>query len=420
MPLTISPQFEKDIATLKNYTKQTLRYLSRNSRINANGVEVRVERHATQALRSAGEAESLVVVGWPGAGKSGVLHDFVESAIEVGRDVVFIAVDQIAARSLGELRNEIGLDHELFEVLLNWPGEGNGVLVVDALDAARADPAAAMLLALLSVVATSGSRWQVVASIRKYDLRHNPELRRLFQGTLGVAGAPELQDDEFTSLRHLNVPLFTDEELTSVRSQAPSLDALLRIAPPVLLDLLRVPFNLHLAAEILESRIDVKELTPIRTQSELLSRYWEHRVSAGAAGDLRERVLRRACKLMIEDRRLRTERHRLIESDDASALGELLSSQVLVEWQPPGASGPLRQVITFSHDILFDFAASQLFLPHEVEDVARSLGADPDLVVMIRPSIVLRYQQLWDTNREAFWWLLFRICGDLRYRRLGS
>jgi hypothetical protein len=50
VPLKISPHFENDIATLKNYSKQTLRYLSRNSRITASGVEVRVER---QVHRSA-------------------------------------------------------------------------------------------------------------------------------------------------------------------------------------------------------------------------------------------------------------------------------------------------------------------------------------------------------------------------------
>ncbi|HEX3352833.1 MAG TPA: hypothetical protein VHS34_08435 [Terriglobales bacterium] len=32
------------------------------------------------------------------------------------------AVDQIGATSLGEVRNEIGLEHELMEVLQNWTG----------------------------------------------------------------------------------------------------------------------------------------------------------------------------------------------------------------------------------------------------------------------------------------------------------
>jgi hypothetical protein len=360
-----------------------------------------------------------VLVGWPGAGKSGVLHDFAESCISEGRDVVFIAVDQIGARSLGELRNEIGLDHELIEVLLNWSGERTGILIIDALDAARADPASTALLPLIRAIATAESRWRVVASIRKYDLRYSPALQELFRGNLGFAVAPELQDPEFALSRHLNVPLFTDEELDELRRLAPGMDALLQIAPPVLQDLLRVPFNLRLMADILESGIDVNELRPIRTQSELLSRYWAYRV-AGTGGDLREHILRLACELMIQARRLRTERQRLVEPGSASALGELLSSQVLVEWQPPGASGPLRHIVSFSHNILFDFAASQLFLPKEPEDLARLLAADPDLSLMIRPSVVMHYQQLWGVHRNTFWALLFRVCGDAQIPFIGK
>ena len=413
------PRFERDIAILKNHATETVRYLAHNSQIPAGGTAIRVQRRATEALRSASELNSLVVVGWPGAGKSGVLHDFAESRINEGRDVVFIAVDQIGAKSLGELRNEIGIDHELLQVLINWPGEQKGLLVIDALDAARGDPAATALLALIRAIEMAGTRWQVVASIRKYDLRYNPELRELFRGSLSPAIGPDLQDSEFANLRHLNVPLFTDQEMEEVRKQAPSLERLLQIAPQALQDLLRVPFNLRLMADILESGIDVRELRPIRTQSELLNRYWTYRVG-GAGGDLRERIIRRTCELMIRARRLRAERQSLVEPGAAAALEELFSNQVLVEWQPSGASVPQRQVVAFSHHILFDFAVSQLFLPPEPDQVVQLIAADPDLVVMIRPSIVMRYQQLWETDRGAFWALLFRMCGDTPIPNIGK
>jgi hypothetical protein len=405
-------RYDKDISKLRNHAKETVRYLAHNSRIPVGRTEVRVDRLATGAIRQASESESLVVVGWPGAGKSGVLHDFAESAIDEGRDVVFIAVDQIGATSLGELRDELGLEHELIEILRNWPGQRSGILVIDALDAARGDPASGALLNLIRAIVTSGGRWRVVASIRKYDLRYSPGLRELFRGTLTPAIPLNLQDREFGTLRHVNVPLFTDEELDEVRNQAPALDALLRIAPPVLFDLLRVPFNLRLMAEILESGVDVSELRPIRTQSELLNRYWAYRVASTSGGDLRERLLRRVCTLMIEARRLRAERQRVVEPGSAEALQQLLSNQVLVEWQPSTDAMPQRQQLAFSHNILFDFAASQLFLPSESADLVRLLAADPDLILMLRPSIVVRYQHLWETNREGFWALLFATCAD--------
>ena len=119
-------RYDKDISKLRNQARETVRYLRHNSRIPVGGAEVRVDRLATEVVRQASETGSLVVVGWPGSGKSGVLHDFAESAIDAGRDVVFIAVDQIGATSLGELRNELGLEHELIEILRNWPGHRHG------------------------------------------------------------------------------------------------------------------------------------------------------------------------------------------------------------------------------------------------------------------------------------------------------
>ncbi len=180
----------KKTLTLRNHAKKTLRNLSHNSRIMVGGTEVRVRRHAVDTIYLASESDSLVVVGWPGAGKSGVFHDLVESLLNGGRDVVFIAVDQIGATSLGELRNEIGLEHELVEVLPNWPGGQTGILVIDALDATRGDPASAALLNLIRAVANSGTRWHVVASIRKYDLRYSPGLHDLFRGGFDPAPAP--------------------------------------------------------------------------------------------------------------------------------------------------------------------------------------------------------------------------------------
>jgi hypothetical protein len=163
-----------------------------------------------------------------------VLHDFAESRINEGRDVVFIAVDQIGARSLGELRHEIGIDHDLLDVLLNWPGPDKGLLVIDALDAARGDPAGAALLELIRAIVTAGTRWQVVASIRKYDLRYNPGLRDLFHGSQGPAIAPDLQDSEFANWRHLNVPLFTDHEMDELRRQSQADSHTERTPEPIL------------------------------------------------------------------------------------------------------------------------------------------------------------------------------------------
>jgi len=54
--------------------------------------------------------------------------------------------------------------------------------------------------------------------------------------------------------------------------QSPELKVLIEQAGPKLKELLVVPFNLRLLADLLNKGVDVEELTPIRTQLELLEK----------------------------------------------------------------------------------------------------------------------------------------------------
>ena len=347
----------------------------------------------------------------PGAGKSGALHDLVQELRDEGRDVVFLAVDHFAARSLGEIRQELGIDHDLTEILANWPGTTPAFLVIDALDAARAEPAVRTIRDLIRVIVGQQGRWHVVASIRKFDLRYSQELKQLFAG-----GPPttleEFADPEFHSIRHLNVPRLSDEELAQIGHQSPELQQLIDGAPQELRELLRIPFNLRLMAELLGAGIAPADLTPIRTQLELLDRYWSHRViRSDGQGDAREGVLRRACEEMVKARALRVDRSYVAEPTLSALLTDLLSTQVLTEWQPSEALAPDRYVLTFSHHVLFDYAVERLLLRGTPEALVKRLTDDPELVIVVRPSLVLHFQHLWtaDPRRAQFWHLVFQI-----------
>lgn len=420
VPLKTAPSYAGDVVKLRKYTESTLSYLEHNSRIAMGTTVIRAERAVVSALQQASEADSVVVVGVPGAGKSGVLHDYCQALINEGRDVICLATDQIAARSLGELRNELGLEHEILDTISNWPGNKNGFLVIDALDATRGDPAGAALVTLMNAVVRKKSRWRVAASIRKYDLRYSPVLRELFRIQTASGISAEFRDTEFSFVRHVNVPLFTDNELASVRQQSQELDHLLATAPAALHELVRVPFNLRLMADIVHGGLSIAELRPIRTQSELLTRFWQHRVLEASDADLRERVIQNACRFMIADRRLRTDRQKIVEPGSSAALQALLSGQVLIEWQAHSAAVPNRHIVAFAHNILFDFAASQLFLPRDADQVAEVLSHDPDLVLIIRPSFVMRFEQLWREDRPEFWKLLFHVSAAPNIPTIGK
>ena len=93
--------YRLDIQKLKQHSVTTLRALSDLSTIRVGERIVKVDRPSSAALRNAAEQQLIVVVGEPGAGKSGVLHDLVGAFISEYRDVVFLAVDRLEARKSG-------------------------------------------------------------------------------------------------------------------------------------------------------------------------------------------------------------------------------------------------------------------------------------------------------------------------------
>ncbi len=393
-----------DLERLRQHTSATLDRTAEFAKIRVGDSEVRITRGSGAALQRMAAVGSLVVVGEPGAGKSGALHDLVAELVAEGRDVVFLSVDAIAAESLGELRAELGLSRDLSDVLRGWIGTEPAFLVVDALDAARSERAARTFRDLITSTQEGGGRWRVVASIRKFDLRYSPEIQQRFAGTPDE----EFKDPEFARVLHLNVPSLTDRELDQLSNQNPELRRLVREANAPFLDLLRVPFNLRLAGDLLGSGVPPDELTAIRTQLGLLDRYWLHRVIRNdRQRNAREGVLELAAKEMVRTRQLRAPRRRVATDLTTSpALEDLLSAHVLAEWQRSPAAAPEGDFLTFAHHVLFDYAVARLILRSlAADDLARHLAEQAELILAVRPSLTLHFQHLWavDDTRFAFW-----------------
>jgi len=400
--------YRSDIERLKEYSEETLKNLAYLAQIRAGSTLIKIHRQCTAALRSSAEDNSILVVGEPGAGKSSVLHDFVNAIKQEGLDYVFLAADRLPVGSLGGLRPGIDLEHDITQVLENWPGQKPAFLVIDALDAARGEPAQKIIQDIIREVAGKNNRWRVVASIRKFDLRYGAEIQELFRGEPPT----EFQDPEFKSIRHLNIPPLSEEELGQVSFQAPELHTFISGAPTELQDLLRVPFNLRLLSELRGAGINSCDLMPIRTQLDLLDRYWGNRViRQDGYGDARDAALQKACEKMVEARMLNVDRLKVVEPDSSPHIYDLLSSQVLIEWQPGPTARPERYTLSFSHHVLFDYAVARLLFRGAPENFIDRLVKDPELVIVVRPSLLFHFRYLWscDDDRKQFWGLVFRV-----------
>ena len=404
--LRATQSYAPDIDKLKQYSSDTYQSLTDLAEIRCGDSVIKIVRESSKDLASAATAHSLLVVGEPGAGKSGALHDLYNALQGDGFDAVFLAADRIASATLGALRDDLGLAHNLPDVLANWPGAQPGCLIIDALDAARAEQSAKVLRDVIQRVKAAGSRWHVVASIRKYDLRYSPSLRKLFGGT-SESLTREFTDPEFVDIQHINIPRLTHDELHQISDQSAVLFETLESAPPNLKSLLGVPFNVRLVAELIGGGIPATELTLIDTQHGLLTRYWNWRViGEDGRGESRERVLHRICSNMVTQRHLRVERS-AITMADPSALNDVLSAHVIAEWQPKGSPTLDRSLIVFAHHVLFDFAVARLLLAGEVNKTVTIFADDLDLCIVIRPSLVLHFHTLWAIDRSRFWELLF-------------
>jgi len=418
--------YRDDIQRLRAHSARVVRSLAKHASIQLGGSDLRIQRPYASLLKETAEIGSVLVVGEPGVGKSGVLHSLSEILRDEQRDVVVLAAHQPPFFSPGGLRDELQLDHNPVDVLANWPGSQPAFLLIDALDAAREELSAAALRGLIREVGERGGRWNVVASIREYDARYSRELANMFKGTPPKGSAAALVGGPFARVRHMVIGRLTDDELQQISALgAPELASFLKSASTEVAKLLHNPFNLRLAAELLNGGTDPLAIQDVRTQLELLDLYWLERVR-GSSMDSREPVLRKVVKAMSRERVLNVDRD-LVEGEVAAVrhILDLLSEQVLIEWRPQPSDAPRSSTIAFAHHVLFDYAVERLLLRRNARRLVAFLTDDPAFVLLGRPSLVMHFHYLWGLGasggtQDEFWETALAICGQTGIPEIGK
>ena len=313
--------YRRDIRRLRDHSDRVIGRLAEHGSIRLGGADLRIQRPYVSLLREAAETGSVLVVGEPGAGKSGVLHSLFEALREEGREVIVLAAQQPSFVSSGGLRDELRLDHDVVDVLANWPGTRPAFLLIDALDVARTEPSAEALRTLIREVSERENQWNVVASIREYDARYSQDLAVIFDGPPPDGPVPPLAGGRFARMRHVVVGRLTNGELQEIGNLgAPKLAQLLESASTAVAEPLRNPFNLRLAAELLDRGTDPQAIRDVGSQLDLLDLYWQERVLGGGSARearSRETVLRGAVEAMSRERVLHVDRD-LVETEVAA------------------------------------------------------------------------------------------------------
>lgn len=422
--------YRDDIQRLRDHSDRVTHLLAEHASIRLGSASVRIQRPYIPLLRAAADTGSVLVVGEPGAGKSGVLYSLFEMLREEGCEVIVLAAQLLPVESSGGLRDELRLDHEVVDVLANWSATRPAFLLVDALDAVRTEASGAALRTLIREVSERAMAWNVVVSIREYDARYSPDLPAIFKGTPPDGPIPPLVGIPFARMRHLVVGRLTNDELRQVRELgATELAKLIESAPAAVSELLRNPFNLRLAADLLDNGTDPQAIQDVGSQLELLDLYWQERVLWGGAhaeAPSREFVLRRAVKAMVQGRVLHVDQDLVVTEGAAGPpIRDLLSEQVIVEWKPRSEETPRSSSLTFAHHVLFDYAVARLLLRRDTHRLVEFLSADRAFVLLGRPSLVMHFHYLWARDqpggaREGFWETVLAVCASADIPEIGK
>ena len=129
------PEIEPDLRELDAESKRTLEAFHQNHRDQL-GERVTLDRPVVGEVAARAANGSLLVIGEPGAGKTGVLMALTRRLKESGSRVWFLSVDGYEANSLPSLEKELNLHHRVTDILGFAAEDGRTVLMLDGLDAA--------------------------------------------------------------------------------------------------------------------------------------------------------------------------------------------------------------------------------------------------------------------------------------------
>ncbi|WP_244978787.1 ATP-binding protein [Bradyrhizobium pachyrhizi] len=378
-----APDYDADLGRIAAASDAELERLAVHTHLPIAG-GIPIPRESAVPLATAIASGSLIVVGEPGAGKTGALVALARSRRDAGQVVVFLSVDRFPGVGIAsDLQSELHLDHPLVDVLAAAPGAEPKLLVVDALDAARGGPAEgvfAQLIEQASMLAEAG--WIVAASIRTFDLRNG---RRFRDAMRGSPLDPAFSDPSLGTVRHFQIPRLTDADLTAAGTHAPALDDLLTAAPGMLRDLLRNVFNLSLAAQLITDGATPDSIRTVSTQSDLIDAYEDRRL----IGTSLQQAAAAAVNEMIRRRRLAIRK-------------VVIGHERLDDVVRSGVLSDAGDLVSFSHHVLFDHVAGRFFL--DWDDPLRligQLGGDSSIALMLAPGLRFAVERLWRSDRDG-------------------
>ena len=346
-----------------------------------------------------------VVIGSPGVGKTYILKEFLGQLNSEDIPHLFLPIDLLGDSNPEEWPDGFSFRGDLIDALKSIPiPDKKGIIVFDGFDAARDDRKRKNFLILIQRAIQELDNWNVIVTVRTYDAKKSQDLLDLFGRMDNSVQTP--YHAENILCRHFNIPFLEKNEI---------LLALEQIECPIQVyengsiefqqDILSKPFNLWLLEKILQIPGKDPDFSQVFSEIQLLQEYLERRIKDKNKKHILEGIARK----MVKIRSLSVKEFDIYEDLELDkpvrmdAFENLLSDDILT------VDSTTKQNITFSHNILFDYAISVLLIEDEPDQLEKFITEDPSRPLFLRPSLTYYFTRLWYYKPDNFWQAFWHI-----------
>jgi hypothetical protein len=343
-----------------------------------------------------------VIVGCPGVGKSFSLSRLKVLLKNKNIPYLDLPIDQLGSGKIEELRSLLSFKGEWSDLILKLKDEVSqlkvkpGILLIDAFDAARNEEIRHRFLTMIRLfVLELRGWWNVIVAVRTYDALKSQELLQLFGEPQNEYNKDYL--DPEIKCRNFRIPPLNENEINQAIEQIPNFSKIYEQASSDFKRLLEIPFNIWLIEKILDDFRTLPDISHVKSEVQLLDLFWEKRVSTGYEGDRKESILMRLVERMIAEHSLSLRKKDVDITNDNKFWAELYSNEVLIK------VSSTKQRVSFSHNILFDYAVSILVIDDDSKELVKFILKDPSNPVFLRPSFDYYFTRLWHNEPSTFW-----------------
>lgn len=404
---TLGPYEKQDVLDLLNDELKELSYRPlidkfELARLKAsqpanNTVGISVDRRDTiLSLYNRAVSGHCLVVGLPGIGKSYVLNELNAFAWSINTVAVTIRVNELIDGTDEEINKLLKAKNWLTYLKAIKKSKGQ-LLIFDAYDTAKDQRLKHNALGLIKkAMANLSQRWHIVVSARTYDASKSPQLRQLFSNGQTVQTLSQIA---------FEMPILTNDQLTGSLRTYQAGYRIFSSGSSGLRKVLSIPYFLKIFEKVvIGGNVErLHHLKAINTEEELLSIYWDEKITGSPEHLELERALTAITGKLFELENLNVAKSDIPNSVGTAAIATLIGEGVLAE------TGINKNGIAYSHNILFDFALAKLTVKSDPTEFIAQIQGNPKRPFLYRPSYIYLLKQIWKDDRSAYWAMYFEV-----------